>query len=158
MSDDDYEGRPQELEEWLETNVLVIPEPLAVSLYCFDVNWSDWSGTFKLKFDDFELEDPVGLGIGIDGRTKFYLPAFTSPLGVPATFSAIRLTGKTELAVIEGLNRTFPRLKPLGRSRETGLEIVYSTPIIARLSEWQIASTKRLIVSEYSISVNLNEV
>ena len=126
--------------------------------FCFDINWSDWSGEFKLKLDDFELEDSIRLGIGVDGRTEFHLPVFTSPLGVPASFSAIRLTEKTKLAISEGLNRTFPRLKPLGRSSETGIEIVYSTPINARLSKQRIERAKRLVVSEYFINVSLKEV
>ena len=57
----DEEDRRQQLEEWLEENVLRIPEPEEVTLYSFEMNWRAWSGNFRVKFDDLELEDTFGL-------------------------------------------------------------------------------------------------
>lgn len=41
--DQEESDRRQKLEAWLKDNVLIIPEPQGVTLYCFDVDWSDWS-------------------------------------------------------------------------------------------------------------------
>ena len=113
-------------------------------LYSFDINWSEWSGKFKVKFDDFELQELLALRVSENGRTIFNLPIFTSPLNVPGSFSAVRLTEMTDLAINEGLNCTLPRLKPLGKNRDTGIEINYSTPINERISERQIEAAKKL--------------
>jgi hypothetical protein len=145
--------RRQELEAWLKDNVLIIPEPKAVTLYCFDVDWSDWSGEFRVKFDDFELDDSLSLRMEITGRPIFQFPIFTSPLGVPASFSSINITSNTEQAINEALRRTFPRLKPLGRNRGTGIEITSVSPIDARLSRREIEEAKLLVIEGYSVSV-----
>ena len=88
---------------------------------------------------------------------KFELPAFTSPYSVPASFSAVRLTEMTSLAINKGLNCTFPRLKPLGKNRETGIEITYSTPISERIAEWQTRAARQLVDEDYSIGVRLED-
>ena len=155
MSEEDHQGGPKILEEWLEANVLVIPEPRTVMLFNFDLNWSAWSGKFKLRFDDHELDEWVALRVSENGRMKYDLPIFTSPLNVPASFSSVRLSEMTGLAINKGLNCTFPRLRPLGRNRETGIEINYSTPMSERISERQTEATRQLVSKDYSISVRV---
>ena len=157
MGEEDQQERPKELQEWLEANILVIPEPRAVSLYCFDVNWSEWSGKFRVKFNDFEFQESLSFKVGENGWPKFDLPMFTSPLNLPASFSAIRLTETTKLAIDAGLHRSFPRLKPLGRNRETGIEITYSSPISSRISNHQTEKTRKLVSEDYSIRVRLED-
>ena len=157
MSEEDFRRGPEVLEEWLEANVLVIPEPRTAMLFNFDFNWSVWSGKFKVMFDDFELDEWLALRLNDNGRMKFDLPIFTSPLNVPASFSAVRLTEMTSLAINEGLNCTFPRLKPLGKNRESGIEITYSTPINERISERQIEAARKLVNEDFSISVRLED-
>ena len=151
----DEEDRRQQLEEWLEENVLKIPEPEEVTLYSFEMNWRAWSGNFRVKFDDLELEDTFGLGMEITGYPKFSLPMFISPLGVPASFGAVAITPNTEKAINAGLRRTFPRFKPLGINRKTGIEIVYHSPIEMRISRREIAETKLLVGRDYSINVRV---
>ena len=157
MSEGDHLGGPKVLEEWLEANVLVIPEPRTVMLFNFDLNWSKWSGQFKLRFDDFELNEWVALRVSDNGRMRHDLPTFTSPLNVPATFSAVRLTEMTNLAIEKGLNYAFPRLKPLGKNRQSGIEINHSTPISERISERQIEAAIQLVNEDYAISVRLED-
>lgn len=157
LKEEDQQERPEELEEWLEANVLIVPEPQAVTLFSFNLNWSEWSGKFKVKFDDFHFHEWLGFRVSENGRPKFDLPIFTSPLNVPASFSAVRLTEMTSLAINEGLNCTFPRLKPLGKNRETGIEITYSTPMSERISEWQTEAVMRLVDEDYRISVTLSD-
>lgn len=63
----------------------------------------------------------------------------------------------TSLAINVGLNFTSPRLKPLGKNRETGIEITYSSPISARISERRIEAARKLVNEDYSISVRLKD-
>jgi hypothetical protein len=147
--------RRQELEAWLKDNVLIIPEPKVVTLYYFDIDWSDWSGRFRVKFDDFELDDSLALRMENTGHPMFLFPMFTSPLGVPASFSSISITPNTVRAINEALRRTLPRLKPLGRSRDTGIEITSYSAISERLSKREIEEAKLLVVEGYSVSVSV---
>ena len=156
--DEEYEAkRLKELQLWLAENVTVIPEPQEVTLFDFEMNWSKWSGEFKVRFDEFECQDTFGLGMEITGLSKFYFPMFTSPLGVHASYRAIEITTNTHKAINEALGLTFPKLKPLGRNRDTGIEITYQSPIEARLSRTAIEETKALIVSDYTINVRLED-
>jgi hypothetical protein len=154
--DEGYENnRLKEVRAWLADNVVYIPEPKEVTLFDFEVDWSNWSGKFKIRFDDFVNEDSFGLGMEMTGFPKFYFPMFTSPLGVPASYRAIEITSNTHNAISEALRLTFPKLKPLGKSRDTGIQIMYNSPIEARLSRNEIEETELLVVKGYSVSVLL---
>ena len=156
--DEEYEeGRLKKVLAWLSDNVIDIPEPKEVTLFDFEVNWSNWSGKFKIRFDDFVSESSFGLGTEMTGVPKFYYPMFTSPLGVPASYAAIEITSNTHNAINEALKRTFPKLKPLGKNRDTGIQIMYNSPIEARLSREVIEETKALVVEGYSITVRLDD-
>jgi hypothetical protein len=80
---------------------------------------------------------------------------FTSPLGVPASYRAIGITSNTDKAISEALRLTFPKLKPLGRNRVTGIEITYQSPVEASLCKDAIEETRTLVVEDYSVSVRL---
>ena len=156
--DEEYEAnRLKELKLWLAENVIDIPAPQEVTLFDFEINWSKWSGDFKVRFDEFECQDTFGLAMEMTGFPKFYFPMFTSPLGVPASYRAIEITSKTHKAISEALRLTFPRLKPLGRNRVTGIEITYQSPVEARLSKEAIEETRTLVVEDYSVSVRLDD-
>lgn len=146
--------RHEKLQAWLKDNVLIIPEPKIITLHSFSVDWSDWRGSFRVKFDDFEIENELDFGIEITGRPTFHLPIFTSPLGVPASFASIEITSKTHQAIDLALRQTFPRLKPFGRNRETGIEITMSSSISDRISEHEANEAKLLVVKGYSVSVS----
>lgn len=91
--DEEYEAnRLKELKLWLAENVIDIPAPQEVTLFDFEINWSKWSGDFKVRFDEFECQDTFGLAMEMTGFPKFYFPMFTSPLGVPASYRAIEIT------------------------------------------------------------------
>ena len=156
--DEEYEqSRFEELQIWLEENVVHFFDPKELTLFDFEVNWSNWSGKFKIRFDDFVSESSFGLGTEMTGVPKFYYPMFTSPLGVPASYAAIEITSNTHNAINEALKRTFPKLKPLGKNRDTGIQIMYNSPIEARLSREVIEETKALVVEGYSITVQLDD-
>ena len=147
-------NRHEKLQAWLKDNVLIIPEPKVVTLHSFSVDWSNWRGWFRVKFDDFEIEDELDFGIDITGRPTFQLPIFTSPLRVPASFASIEITSKTHQALGVALQQTFPRLKPFGRNKETGIEITMSSSISDRISEHEANAAKLLVVEGYSVSVS----
>ena len=146
--------RHEKLQAWLKDNVLIIPEPKVVTLHSFNVDWSEWRGWFRVKFDDFEIEDALDFGIENTGRPTFHLPIFTSPLGVPVSFASIEITSKTHQAIGMALQQTFPRLKPFGRNRETGIEITQSSSINDRISVQEANAAKLLVVEGYSVSVS----
>jgi len=156
--DEEYEqSRLKELQIWLSENVTDVPEPKEVTLFDFEVNWSNWSGNFKIRFDDFVSEDSFGLGMEMTGVPKFYYPMFTSPLGVPASYAAIEITSNTHNAINEALKRTFPKLKPLGKNRDTGIEITYQSSVEARVSREAVEETEALVIKGYSITVRLDD-
>jgi len=156
--DEEYEARRlKDLQVWLAENVIEIPEPQEVTLFDFEMNWSKWSGKFKVRFDEFECQDTFGLEMEMTGFPKFYFPMFTSPLGVPASYRAIEITSNTHKAVSEALRLTFPKLKPLGRNRVTGIEITYQSAVEDRLSKEAIEETRSLVVEDYSVTVRLED-
>ena len=156
-----YEGfeviRLKELQVWLAENVIDIPEPQEVTLSDFEINWSKWSGKFKVRFDEFECQYTFGLEMEITGFPKFYFPMFTSPLGVPASYRAIGITSNTDKAISEALRLTFPKLKPLGRNRVTGIEITYQSAVEDRLSKEAIEETRSLVIEDYSVTVRVED-
>ena len=65
------------------------------------------------------------------------------------------MTDKTEEAILKALKLTFPKLKPLGRNRETGIEITYDTPMHARLELEEVKKVRELVTKSYSITTPL---
>lgn len=150
-----HEERIEMVREWLEENVQVFLEPESVTLSDFTVNWDEFSGDFCVSFDSIELPDRLSFGLEASGKTKFYLPMFTSPLGVPASYAAIKITDKTDRAILKGLRETFPRLKGAGIDRKTGKETFYSTPPIDRIEKEVLEQAKKKVTSQYIKSVQL---
>ena len=152
--DETYEEeRFKRLQIWLKENVVVIPEPQEVTLFDFEISWETWRGSFQIKFDDEIYADRLEFSIGITGYPHYTVPSFTSPLGVPASYAAIEMTASTRDAITRGLNKTLPKFKPLGRNRETGIEITYQTPMSSRISVSAIEEAKQRITEIYSITI-----
>ena len=140
-------------QEWLEENIEVIPDPKAITLYDFKVEWEEWSGTFMLKCDgkpcsrEFYFSD--------NGASSFMVqvPMHISPLGMPASFAAVEISDRTMEVIVRALEATFPKLTPHGLNRETGIEINVFTPLKDRLKPSEFAKAKLLITPLYSISM-----
>ena len=113
--DQSHKKKIEEVMQWLSDNVTVIPEPKEITLNRFDCNWKDWNGSFRVSFDNFTLLRNFQYGLDLTGYTVFSEPGFTSPLGAPATYSAVEMTDNTSKAILEGLKLTFPKLKPCGK-------------------------------------------
>ena len=147
------EERFKRLQIWLKENVVVISEPQAVTLFDFEISWESWRGSFQVKFDDEIYADRLEFSIGITGFPHYTVPSFTSPLGVPASYAAMEMTASTRDAITRALKKTLPKFKPLGRNRETGLEITYQTPMSSRISVSAIEEAKQRITEIYSITI-----
>lgn len=144
--------RARELEEWLANHVATLADPLDLTLFDFNVDWTSWKGSFRVKLDDTALKERFWWQMAITGLPSFSVPLFTSPLGVPASFAAIEMSDALHAAIQRALEETFPKLSPLGRNRQTSVEITYQSPIESRLSAELIRKTKARVTSDYAIN------
>jgi len=141
---------------WLDENTVTVPEPNTVTLYDFRVDWSSWSGSFRIKFDDVLHEDRFQFSDNGTGKVRFSLPMFVSPLGAPASYPALEISKRTREAIQRALDTTFPKITPHGRNRKTGIETTVSTPITDRLTSDELTKAKNLVSSQFSITQNCN--
>ena len=133
--------------QWLDENVVSYPTPSSISLVEFDFNWDLMAGSFCLLIDDERLSDTFQLTLSQTGWMQFHPPMFFSPLGAPASFSAVNLTSATEDAINHALHQIFPRLKPIGLDKSSGATIWSTSPTANRINDLQEFERVRLIVS-----------
>jgi len=111
------------VQNWLAENVRVVTHANELTLCDFTYNPKNDSGEFAIRVD----------GELLDGRWRFWLdgadgwptvgpPMFTSPLGAPASYTAIELSGELNAAMRAKMREIFPRIAPFGRNRKTGAE------------------------------------
>lgn len=139
---------------WLDENVLTYQEPKAISLVEFDFNWERMSGKFCLLLDHQRVADSFQLTLSQNGLMQFHPPMFFSPLGAPASFSAVNLTSSTEIALSNALREIFPKLKPLGLDKQSGICIWSSTPIQDRIIDKAGFEEARIQISSSGYSFN----
>jgi len=146
----------EQVKDWLEENVEVYPEPKKITLSNFVVDWSDFSGEFDASFDSTALTSPLRLSLDQQsGKMKFSVPIFHSPLGAPASYGAISFIGKTESVIIKALQDTFPRLRPAGVNRETGIETPYNAFPKERLEKRVLDEVKAKVTKGFVINIKL---
>jgi hypothetical protein len=138
--------------QWLDENVVSYPEPKSISLLEFDFNWERMTGNFYLELDGNRVADAFQLTLSQNGFMQFHPPMFFSPLGAPASFSAVNLTSSTELAISNALREIFPRLMPLGFDKNSGKCIWNSTPIEERIIDRNFFEEAKLQISSSSYS------
>jgi hypothetical protein len=154
---DDINEHLKLVSKWLDENVRSYPTPSRISLAEFDFNWDRMTGEFCLFLDEQCLPDPFHLTLSQNGWMQFHPPMFVSPLGAPASFRAVNLTSDTELAIDNALHQIFPRLKPLGLDKQSGLCIWSSTPIADRIIDIDIFHGAKLLTAQpgYSFDYQL---
>ena len=103
--------RRSELKKWLQENVARYTVTSTATLFGFDVDWSTFTGTFRIKFDERICSEQFHFAIGTTGRAECYFPMFHSPLGVPASYPAVEVSDEVYEAIVEGLNSVLPALK-----------------------------------------------
>ena len=129
--------RLEELHNWLRGNVVSPSTPKVIVLTNFEVNWKTFDGEFTLKLDSDEMKDKFKFSIEIDGKYQISPPFYVSPMGIPGSYPKIDLTEETNERIEKLINDFFPKLKPLGIDKESGLIIDRNNPMIDRVIDVQ---------------------
>ena len=142
---DKLKSHIEEVFDWLEKNVTYYDAHQSITLFDFEINWNEMSGSFRMKFDNEFCLDRGNFYLSNNGKLDFSLPMFHSPLGAPASYPAINIKQSTEHLIADILNTNMPRFKPLGIDKETGVHFSASTPIKDRIvsnEAFQVAKKK----------------
>lgn len=124
---------PEAVFAWLEENVRVYEPTSTVELAKFA--WSprdSYGGTFAVRFDDGAASERYDFYADGAGHIQIRPPLYTSPLGAPATYGAVEISGSASAALLKGIRSLVPRLKPYGLERATGQHIDARTPLSDR--------------------------
>ena len=90
---DGLTDRLVEVENWLSENVSVITHANELTLCDFTYNPKNYSGKFSVSVDGEALEERWRFWLGdADGWPTVSPPMFTSPLGAPASYAAVKLS------------------------------------------------------------------
>jgi hypothetical protein len=81
----------------------------------FCVNASEYEASFNITLDDEKIPRRFTFSLQINGKPELGFPIFTSPLGVPASFSAVQLSEEMVSAVESLLRGTRPGNSSSGR-------------------------------------------
>jgi hypothetical protein len=124
------ENRVKKVNEWFERNVKTYRTPAEMILFNFSIDAQNYAGRFSIKLDGVEIQEKFRFGLGGNGEPEIFFPVFHSPMGAPASYPAVELTGETRNAISEVLANILPRVKPFGLNKATG--------------EWILATTHKL--------------
>ena len=122
-----------ELHNFLRGNVVSPSTPKVIVLSDFEFDTEDFKGSFKLTLDSDVMKERFRFGIEIDGRYEISPPLYVSPMGVPASYPSIELTEETTNEITKLINDFFPKVKPLGIDKETGVFIDRNVPMSDRV-------------------------
>jgi len=104
----------QKLDDWLEDNVFEVMHPSKLVLYGFKFDWSTFTGSFFMEVEGKPLDYLFELYVELNGLMHFREPIFHSPLGVPASYSAINIDSETKLAISDVVSNFFPKFRAYG--------------------------------------------
>lgn len=117
------------IEKWLALNVRKYAHPELVILDHFGWPKPDiYRGSFSAVLGGGGSRETFGFYADAAGDIQLQFPLFVSPLGVPASYIAIRLQPETEAAVRLGIRSVVPNLKPFGICPDTQQHITQATP------------------------------
>jgi hypothetical protein len=151
----------EEIERWLEENTRSYPPAQWVLLSDFE--WRDpaiYAGAFSATVSDDAAIERFEFFADGAGEIKIVPPLFTSPLGVPATYSAVDIPESTYKAIERGIRHVVPCLKPFGIDRETGVHLDVRSSLTSRLQEPVSAIRSRLLdeVAQVEVSVDTYQI
>lgn len=165
INDDDLvdsmiKQRTAQLTEWLANHITCYPTPTTVTLFAFKVNWQTLSGTFRLQLDNQEIhseneDEKLTFSLEQNGKVRFDLPTFCSPLGVPASYAAIELTEATSKAILKGLHATIPCVLAFGLDKTTGKQVWSDTALKERIIDKTAFELAKKIVSEVDYKITI---
>lgn len=148
-------AKERELQEWLKSNVICYPEPKEVNLSEFEVDWVELKGAFLLTLDSVKIQPKIRFSLDSNGLMKYWVPMHHSPVGVPASYPSFELTGATQDAINQVLERVFGRFRAFGLNRDTGELITSDTPILDRVLQGNPIESIRERLSAEKFSVTL---
>lgn len=102
--------RNEMLQEWLNDNVQVFSTPQKIKLSEFQVDWEKLSGSFNLSLDGVSAKERIGFSPEVSGKPSLNFPIYHSPLGVPCSYSVIKITWETEYCILKQLKLLLPRV------------------------------------------------
>ena len=130
-----YSDHIQAVDEWLEKNVRVYATPSCITICQIQLDSDTLEGKALLLLGDSTPGEELPLSLGDNGWLTFASPQFHSPLGAPATYSAIKLSGKTHQAVTKTVQGLLPRLLPYGINPKTKTWVTLATPLQERIND-----------------------
>ena len=123
----------EKLRNWLRGHVVSPSTPKVVVLSNIDFDWKELSGSFNLTLDNLRLISGFRFSVDISGKYQISPPLYVSPMGVPASYPSIELTEETTNEITKLINDFFPKVKPLGIDKETGVFIDRNVPMSDRV-------------------------
>jgi len=120
------------VKKWLDENVLVFKKVTLLELHAITFSLDVYQGSLVAYINDERVNFTFGAN-DCDGKIKVNGPIFVSPLGAPASYSAINLPNEYTKLIEKNLRECFPNLRPYGKNRETGIETDGLTPISQRI-------------------------
>jgi ADP-ribosyl-[dinitrogen reductase] hydrolase len=148
----------EKVSKWVDQNVRTYHAQKKIILCDFDVDWEDMTGSFQVIFDDEACSDRFKFSYKIHGRVGYSMPMFVSPLGAPASYSAIELNREADVAICRGLGQVLPEIKAFGFDKETDTLIVSRTPFEQRLPPLEIMEgfKSQFIDPLFSVEIEVN--
>ncbi|MEP4148728.1 MAG: hypothetical protein ABJL54_16035 [Halioglobus sp.] len=150
------EPSAQEIRDHLDEIVEKPPEPTSVTLSNFDVNWSNFTGTFDIAFDGTVIFN-AKFDTDCAGRARYYKPMIHSPMGVAASYAAVEITYITDKAIRKALEATIPRLLGAGKPRKPDSWPSYDSNWCKYISEANLNAGKERVTPEYQITVDVQQ-
>ena len=123
----------EKLRNWLRGHVVSPSTPKVVVLSNIDFDWKELSGSFNVTLDNLRLISGFRFSVDISGKYQISPPMYVSPMGVPASYPSIELTEETTNEITKLINDFFPKVKPLGIDKETGVFIYRNVPMSDRV-------------------------
>ena len=99
-AEDELNDRLTMVQNWLEENVRVVTHANELTLCDFSYNPKNYGGEFAIRVDGELLDGRWHFWLyGADGWPTVSPPMFTSPLGAPASYTAIELSDELNAAM-----------------------------------------------------------
>ena len=119
------------------------------------MDWKKYRGHFQVKFNDqlCPMEFLVFIGKNQNGTAFMQTPMFFSPLGAPASYSALEVEEKVFEGINIALNKVFPAIKPLGLDGETGKIITMQNSFKDRIISQEAFEKARIKLSEKGFQI-----
>lgn len=126
-------GRIEKLHNWLRGHVISPSTPKEITLTNFKFDENEFSGSFNLTLDNVRFTQIFEFSIDMSGKYQIHPPMHISPLGVPASYASIELTDETSMSIEKLINQFFPKMKPFGIDKTTGVFIDRNTEMRQRI-------------------------